>query len=175
MKILSFILLFWSVSLAVLGQESNLSPFIIKVSLKDGSTLFEGSQNFQEANLQGKLIFRQDSTEIPDVPHSQNSLLLLFTAPQDYNEYSYYLEGYDKDWSTWSIETAKQYINLKSEQYYIFHLKTRNPSKKVSREARFEFYIQAPWYRTFWAYITYVFLIFLFLRVLLNVFLKNKN
>lgn len=175
MKRSIFILFLVGNCLLTFGQVMNLTPFIIKVSLKDGTTLFDGSQNFQEANLEGRHVFRQDTTKIPEVPHSLNTVLLLFTATQDYNEFSYFLDGHDKKWSKWSIETAKQYLDLESEKYYIFHVKTRNPQLKESKEALFRFYINPPWYKTFWAYISYVFLLFLFLRVGLNVFLKKKN
>jgi hypothetical protein len=175
MKKFTCILLILGACIQAFGQETDLTPFIIKVSLKDGTTLFDGSQDFQEATLQKKFIFRQEKLDEPQVPYGQNSLLLFFTAAKDYNEFSYYLEGYDEAWSDWSIETAKQYLDLEGEKFYIFHVKTRNPNLEESQEALFKFYISPPWYRTFWAYVIYVMFTFLILRVVLSVFLQKRE
>jgi len=70
-------------------------------------------------------------------------------------EYSYFLGGFDKDWSGWSKKREKDYTNLPAGNY-VFKVKCRNNFDNESPVAAFSFVILSPWYRTWWAYTLYV-------------------
>jgi class 3 adenylate cyclase len=96
--------------------------------------------------------------------HRDNALRFEFAAPF-YDapaalEYQYLLDGNEKKWSAWTSETHKEYTNL-FEGSYRFRVRARDPHGAESAEAEFPFRVSAPFYRTWWAYFTYVF-VFLF-------------
>ncbi|OUL60178.1 triple tyrosine motif-containing protein [Flavobacterium sp. AJR] len=97
----------------------------------------------------------------PVLPYSKNALHFSFAAlwydDADGTKYEYWLEGFEPKWSDWGPQTEKEYTNL-PENEYTFHVRAKNIYDVVSEEAVFKFEILPPWYRTSWAYITYLFL-----------------
>lgn len=85
-------------------------------------------------------------------------------------EYSYLLEGFDKDWSDWSRKTEKDYTNI-PEGSYMFKVRCRNNIDNESPVASFSFTILPPWYRTWWAYGLYLVLF----AVVLYLFYKRQQ
>lgn len=87
-----------------------------------------------------------------------NSLHFSFAASiygqQPVAEFSYYLKGFDKQWSNWSNKDEKEYTNL-PEGTYTFYVKARNSPSQESEEYAYTFSIAPPWYRTWWAYAIY--------------------
>ena len=69
-------------------------------------------------------------------------------------EYSYYLEGFDKQWSEFSKKTEKDYTNLPYGNY-VFRVKARNNFGQESAAAAYKFVILPPWYQTIYAYMAY--------------------
>ena len=80
---------------------------------------------------------------------------LSFTDPSR-NRYQIFLEGFDKDWSSWTNEIRKEYTNL-PEGAYTFRVRAQNIYEHQSHEGVYAFRILPPWYRTYWAYLLYVF------------------
>jgi DNA-binding CsgD family transcriptional regulator len=78
-------------------------------------------------------------------------------------EYSYRLDGYEKNWSNWSNKTEKEYTNL-SAGSYVFHVKAHDNLGNESDEVKYYFSIQSPWYKSIWAYIFYLIIIALGIR-----------
>ena len=78
-------------------------------------------------------------------------------------EYSYRLDGYEKNWSNWSNKTEKEYTNL-SAGSYVFHVKAHDNLGNESDEVKYNFSIQSPWYKSIWAYIFYLIVIALGIR-----------
>ena len=68
--------------------------------------------------------------------------------------YTYILEGYDNEWSSWTAENKKEYTSLK-EGDYTFKVKAQNIYEIPGQQAAYKFTILPPWYRTWWAYILY--------------------
>ncbi|MCO6487859.1 MAG: response regulator [Phaeodactylibacter sp.] len=68
------------------------------------------------------------------------------------NQFQYYLEGFDNNWSPWASLNKKEYTNL-PEGAYTFRVKARDIYGNVSPEARFHFSILSPWWRTPLAYL----------------------
>lgn len=97
-------------------------------------------------------------TSAPSVSYSYNSLHFEASTTlfgQEGNiEYSYYLEGFDKEWSEWSRKKEKDYTNIPPGNY-VFKIKCRNNLENESPVTFYTFTILPPWYRTWWAYILY--------------------
>lgn len=65
-------------------------------------------------------------------------------------EYSYRLKGYEKEWSSWSAKTAKDYTNL-PDGSYTFMVKARDNLRNESNRLEYSFVISPPWYKSAWA------------------------
>jgi DNA-binding CsgD family transcriptional regulator/ligand-binding sensor domain-containing protein len=90
----------------------------------------------------------------------------------EHNRYSYMLEGYDNNWSSWSERTTKEYTSL-SPGEYTFMIKARNVYGRESAVSQFHFEILPPWYLTHWAYIFYG-LLFAGFVYLVVIFVKKR-
>ena len=79
------------------------------------------------------------------------------------------LEGFDDDWSAWTIETFKEYTSL-VEKDYVFKVQAKNVYGNVSNELGLMFEVKAPFYRTIYAFIIYliVFAAIIYLVLKLN-------
>lgn len=92
------------------------------------------------------------------IPFKLNSLHFSYAASA-YNqnilpEFSYFLQGFDRDWSNWSSNTEKEYTNLPAGTY-TFNVKSRLSPSHESSIYQFTFTIKPPWYQTIWAYALY--------------------
>jgi class 3 adenylate cyclase/ligand-binding sensor domain-containing protein len=74
----------------------------------------------------------------------------------EFQEYQYFLEGFDQHWSDWTNISIKAYTNL-PEGKYNFRVRAKNVYGLLSQEGNFYFIISPPWYRTIWAYLSYFF------------------
>ncbi|MCD4833096.1 MAG: hypothetical protein K8R31_04810 [Bacteroidales bacterium] len=126
-------------------------PIIVRQVFANDSLIFSGKGNI---------------TSIIKLPYKYNNLQFAFSAlyyeDHDKTQYSYYMEGFDKDWSEWTLKTEKEYTNL-HEGNYIFKVKAKNIYEKESTIAQYKFEILAPWYRTIMAYILYGIIAFIFI------------
>ncbi|TCK80611.1 triple tyrosine motif-containing protein [Albibacterium bauzanense] len=85
-------------------------------------------------------------------------------------EYSYLMEGFDKNWSTWNSKSDKEYTNL-SPGKYTFNVKSRNSSGSESEVLSYSFYVLPAWYANTFSYIIYA-LVFL---MLLYYYIKRQK
>ncbi|PKB17266.1 triple tyrosine motif-containing protein [Flavobacterium sp. 5] len=101
----------------------------------------------------------QNKIEEYEVPYASNQVKFTFASPSYENlenlEFSYQLEGFDENWSTWSNNTIKEYTNLK-ESNYKMKVKARNSFGIQSNETSIEFRVFPPWYRNSLAYLIYL-------------------
>ncbi len=74
------------------------------------------------------------------------------------NQYQTMLEGFDKDWSAWTVETRRDYTNLPPGSYS-FRVRARNALGQEGAEAEYRLTILPPWYRTWLAYGLYALLL----------------
>jgi serine phosphatase RsbU (regulator of sigma subunit)/ligand-binding sensor domain-containing protein len=99
---------------------------------------------------------------IPEISYNNNSIKFRYSATsyegKNSNLFKTLLEGFDKNWSSWSMENTKEYTNLPPGQY-TFKVVAKNMIDIESNEAYYSFEILSPWYRTWWAYIFYVLLL----------------
>lgn len=103
------------------------------------------------------------------IPYSSNFVKFRFSTPTFENleniKYSYKLNGFDEDWSNWSASTIKEYTNLR-EGKYSMNVKVKNSFGIISDVASVTFTISPPWYRHFIAYIFYLLLVGVTIRVI---------
>ena len=69
--------------------------------------------------------------------------------------YQYFLEGYDKDWSPVTDKTTASFGKI-SEGSYCFNVKAMSPEGVWSEPITYSFKVLPPWYRTWWAYLSYL-------------------
>ena len=112
-----------------------------------------------------------DSKKTITIPYKLNSLLFSYAASaygqHNPSEFSYYLQGFDKGWSSWTNNTQKEYTNLPAGTY-TFNIKSRQSPSHESSVYQFTFTIKSPWYQTIWAYALYFILIVGFLYAILR-------
>jgi ligand-binding sensor domain-containing protein/DNA-binding CsgD family transcriptional regulator len=124
---------------------------IVKAIGKTDSLLFAGY--YSEVNdIKSQHI-------IPRVNYSSNSFHFEFIAVLPKNQanvkYSYFLEGFNKDWSEFDKKKEKDYTNVPYGDY-IFRVKARNNFGEESALTSYRFVILPPWYQTIFAYLFYV-------------------
>lgn len=92
------------------------------------------------------------------LPYTFNSLHFEYSSPaygfQENMEYSYILEGYEKEWSKWTTRSEKDYTNLPSGNY-TFKVKGRSNLGTESEMESYAFSIAPPWYKSAVASIFY--------------------
>lgn len=148
-------------------RQPNLSVVLgsVKASGQTDTVLFGGFLSSSSSNL-----------SIPKLSAQTKSFHFEFSAPaygiQNTIEYSYMLEGFDKTWSKWSNKSEKDYTNLMNGKY-TFMVKVRDNFGNESTPITYQFYIAAPWYRTYWAYTCYL-LFFIAALSAFYRFQKNK-
>ncbi len=101
-------------------------------------------------------------SETPSVnlDYADNSIKLQFSAsPSSIKliEYSYMLEGVDDDWSMWNSGSTKEYTELREGEYK-FKLRAKDSSQQIG-ERVVTINIEAPFYRSAWAYTFYALLV----------------
>ncbi len=100
-------------------------------------------------------------TQKLQLPHNRNVISLHFSAlsyiNSDRNTYAYHLDGFDRDWQYIGNRTETTYTNL-SPGDYIFEIKAANGDGVWSTEKKvLELSVLPPWYRTWWAFLLFVF------------------
>lgn len=99
---------------------------------------------------------------IPRVSYENNSFHFEYSSTnygeQAGIEFSYFLKGFDKQWSEWQRKNEKDYTNLPAGTYS-FQVKCRNGAGLESMVSQFTFKVLPPWYQTWWAYSIYLLII----------------
>lgn len=133
------------------SEDSLFTVNIVKVEALNGrdSTLLFGQ--YQGAHSE---VAKSFSNEI-------NAFRFSYSAPNfplvDNLNYATKLEGFDKDWSSWTTKTEKEYTNLSAGDYR-FSVRVKTDQQHVSQIASYTFSIKPPWYASLQAILLYVFL-----------------
>ena len=92
------------------------------------------------------------------VSYDTNNVTFQMAAPffddESKTRFRYQLQGYEEDWSMWSANASASYTNL-DEGEYTFRVMARNLFDKESSIAEFRLTVLPPWFRTWWAYLSY--------------------
>lgn len=110
----------------------------------------------------GESVANDEPISYPTISYANNSLQFVFTSNflNDYKstQYTYFLEGFDDDWTEWNTKTEVRYTNL-FEGTYTFKVKAKDIYSRESKESIFTFTISPPWFRSTVAYTGYVVLL----------------
>lgn len=92
------------------------------------------------------------------LPHYLNDLTFHFAAIEWKSphkiKYSYYLEGFEKNWTPPSTDAKAIYQNLPYGSYTL-HIKAKGEASGWTAPFRYSFSIQRPWWHSSWAYAAY--------------------
>jgi len=101
-----------------------------------------------------------------EIPYSRHNIRISYALPyyrQATIKFQYYLEGYSRQWSEWSVSSQKDFTNLGRGKYR-FLVRAKINDNLVSKTSVFEFTVLPPFYASNWAIAIYVLLaVFLFL------------
>ncbi len=159
----------------IIRYEGNLSkPFVPNFNVEIRNFSIAGDSTLYAGNI-----------ELPkdlQVAHANNSVNIGYAAPlfigQNEMQYSTQLVGLDKNWSDWTKQASREYINLPPGKYS-FKVKAQNVYGNISEEKVIDFTIVAPWYRTWWAYVLYVLgflaLVFAIVKTRTSILMKQQK
>lgn len=146
---------------------------VVKMNLKN---LKERSTSFQ--TLISKVKINKDSVinflctgrnKAPKIDHFYNDLTFEYAATHFISEnellFSTFLEGYDDEWSEWSTQNFKDYINLPGGSY-TFKVKAKDIYGNTSKPVIYKFSVKSPIYLTWYAYLIYAMFIGLLFFIL---------
>jgi hypothetical protein len=142
----------------ILHNQNIFQAFIRKIELTRNSftTLYAGE----------KINYSTSTYHIPEIKYNQNSLRFSFSSncleDIDLTQFQFYLEGFDNSWSPWFSSFQKEYTNL-PPGHYKFFIKAINSYDIISKEDYFEFVIKPPWYKSIYAYLSYLLLVLIIL------------
>ena len=143
-----------------LTRSEDYPPLIRRVLVNGDSLIYDGD-----------LPLRGAVSVPPPLSYEDNNLRIEYAATSfdlpEKNRYQVWLAPFDETWSDWTFETQKDYTNV-PEGNYTFHLRSKNLYGVESKETVFAFEILAPWYRTWWAYLGYLFLLAGFVGIIVK-------
>ncbi len=145
------------------NYDADFNTLIREVTIANDSVVFYGTNYVvtedKMSPFQRSVSLQQSEALQPVLKYAENSISFDFAAPafedETANRFSYYLEGYDKQWSSWSEKAEKEYTNLPHGDY-TFKVKTKNIYDVEGSVASYSFSILPPWYGTYWAYALYL-------------------
>lgn len=138
-----FILLNPSRQKAALTSQSDVVLREVRLLVPKDSLIFSGL--FNDGT---KVLSAQAENQIPRIPYKWNSLRFSFSAtgfseaPQ---QFRYFLEGFDKNWTAWQSKTEREFTNLPAGKY-TFRIQHLGPSGLNGKELSYSFEIIPPWY-----------------------------
>jgi signal transduction histidine kinase len=147
------------------SRGNHHQTLIRKVSIgKRDSVIYAGA-------YQDSLTIYDGIHQVPSIPYNYNQLSFSFSA-NSYpnaagNKFSFILEGYENEWSTWSRESITTYSGL-SDGRYRFLVKSRNVYGAESEPVAYEFVVLKPWYLTLYAIAGYLLVVLFLLRLLIK-------
>ncbi|MFT5617754.1 MAG: signal transduction histidine kinase [Arenicella sp.] len=137
--------------------ESDYSPILSKIYINQDSLVYVGHGIPESLN----------------VPFNQNSFRFEFAYPSyegaSRNSFSIQLLGLEQfeNWSEWNDSPVKEFTNL-SEGEYTLMVKAKNIYGNESTVSQYKFQVLPPWYRSWYAYLTYIILALLSVWLLIK-------
>lgn len=146
---------FYHINYEEYRKNNNKIEVLIRTvkSINPTDSLIYGGYNYSGKKIEHNLDYNLNSL------HFEYSSVLY--GQQSNIEYSFFLKGFDKNWSEWLKKTDKDYTNLPAGTY-TFQVKARNNLGNESAPASFSFTILPPWYQSKWAYFLYLLLLIAF-------------
>jgi len=162
-------------------KTGKFRSLVRKVTVDSDSIIFNGAYPSGSIEKGLKLGESQSPDLIPHIRHSENNVEFRWSTTyfdqEDALEYSYFLEGFSSDWSSWNNIKYKDFTNL-PHKTYVFRIKARNIYMDESEEDSFTFVILRPWYLTIVAFFVYLIFAVFIVYVIIALYtrrLKNEN
>jgi ligand-binding sensor domain-containing protein/two-component sensor histidine kinase len=116
------------------------------------------------------------------LPYKHNNITFEFGAIEPARpslvRYQYMLEGYDKDWNPVTEKSSANFGNM-NEGRHVFKVKAMSPDGIWSKPISYSFTVLPPYWRTWWFRSLYIIgfiaLLFLLIRLRINVVRKNEQ
>ncbi len=89
-------------------------------------------------------------------------------------EYSYYLDGYSKNWSAWSQTNSVTYNSL-FPGHYSLHIRIRSNTTGKIYDLTVRFKVKPPFYLSFYAVIIYILLLALLIYVSIKISIRRQE
>ena len=133
--------------------------FPLAITKIEANGISIGELEGDEARLDGTLTRAREFS----ISYHLNSLTFYFSdfyyAKKNGSSFTYYLKGYDKDWSSLSRINFAQYRNL-PVGHYTLHVRSCNANGVWSpEEVTLKIEVRPPFYATWWAYLIYIALV----------------
>jgi serine phosphatase RsbU (regulator of sigma subunit) len=142
--------------------EGPFQVLIRDVRISEDSVLFHGTNFFEEASGQLRPHNEQSESTRPSLKFQYREIEFQWSAPYFQHErlvqYTYFLEGFSKNWSNWDQSRNAKFTNLPHGKY-MMQVKARNIFGDESPVASYAFSISRPWYATLLAIALYVILV----------------
>jgi ligand-binding sensor domain-containing protein/DNA-binding CsgD family transcriptional regulator len=110
----------------------------------------------------GHIATAQNTKQVTSISKHWNSFHFEYSstlfAQKSNEEFSYKLEGFDDEWSKWSVKTEKDYTNLPYGKY-TFSVRVRNNLGNSSPAVSYTFAVEPAWYQTILAYFFYLLMV----------------
>jgi serine phosphatase RsbU (regulator of sigma subunit)/ligand-binding sensor domain-containing protein len=162
-------------------ENISITPLFSKIITGSDSVIM--NQNFYTNLENGKKVPSSgfQGTEIPEITFNNNQLSFFWSTPyyieEDAINYSYKLDGLNKEWSKWGKIQYKDFTNLPNG-HYVFRVKAKTITELKTNEAVYEFIILKPWYKTIAAIIFYFIAFILLIYGVFKAYtfrLRNEN
>lgn len=139
------------------------------IGLEDGLAIYDPKVGRQEQVpyeviireiSKGSQLYNLSFNKNIDVTLKNGKMPITFTAAAPFKsslgiQFSFKLEGFDRDWSPWSDNNHKEYTNLNEGNYKIL-VKAKSVTGDISKPFEKSFEILPPWYRSPVAYLIYM-------------------
>ncbi|MCX6268772.1 MAG: triple tyrosine motif-containing protein [Bacteroidetes bacterium] len=152
-------------------KQNNLLPVVYISKLQSGDTA-EGTFRYSSNELRQEVV--------PTFRYASSTIAIAFAASQFSEQgllFQFKLDGFDADWSAWSLRNNKEYTNLPAGSY-TFRLKALTIQGKTTPILSYKFIILPPWYQSVYAWIAYavsaIFLLYLAYRFFLKSMEKSR-
>jgi hypothetical protein len=171
---------------ALIKDNRILTPSFVNITIGTDSVVMSGTFFSESGNGKRVPVVKATSAQVPEFSYDLNEILFKWTTP-DYTEelrteYSYKLEGFEKNWSKWegisfgfnmqAIYSEREYTNLPYGNY-IFRVRTRSLTGMEGEELKYEFIILKPWYATIAAFFGFAVLAFFIVAAIIKAYTKK--
>ncbi|TSD62985.1 transcriptional regulator [Inquilinus sp. KBS0705] len=151
-----------------------INNLIYLISVDDGFVILSDKDAMHQPRMQLPAVLIRNVENITDktsvisnmniagneiaIPYNQNNIRIAYSLPyyrQAKIQYQYYLEGYSRQWSEWSVQSQKEFTNL-NQGTYQFKVRAKINNESVSAITIFSFEVLPPWYLSKIAMIIYL-------------------
>jgi ligand-binding sensor domain-containing protein/DNA-binding CsgD family transcriptional regulator len=125
-------------------------------------SIFEAIGGREKIEIGCNRLMQKDKLSEIEIPYSNNLIRIGVSA--NYfsnalsNQFRFKLDGMKSEWSSWAKENTIEFPHLKEGNYQLL-IESRNHYFEPGKTLRIEFTINPPWYRTWYAYGSYVVMI----------------